>query len=46
LQKNLELGNFKEKMKEDQEKIKLNLELPYLAGNIVEVCASLDLNLF
>ncbi|KAI8006310.1 hypothetical protein LOK49_LG07G03519 [Camellia lanceoleosa] len=34
---NLELESFKEKIKEDQEKIKLNKQLPYLVGNIVEI---------
>lgn len=33
----LELDSFKEKIKENQEKIKLNKQLPYLVGNIVEV---------
>ncbi|KAM0852855.1 hypothetical protein ACQ4PT_051481 [Festuca glaucescens] len=33
---NLELENFKDKIKENQEKIKLNKQLPYLVGNIVE----------
>lgn len=28
---------MKEKIKENQEKIKLNKQLPYLVGNIVEV---------
>jgi 26S proteasome regulatory subunit T5 len=30
---------MKEKIKENQEKIKLNKQLPYLVGNIVEVSA-------
>lgn len=34
---NLELDSYKEKIKENQEKIKLNKQLPYLVGNIVEV---------
>lgn len=34
---NLEWDSFKEKIKENQEKIKLNKQLPYLVGNIVEV---------
>ncbi|RAL52639.1 unnamed protein product [Cuscuta campestris] len=34
---NLELDSFKEKIKENQEKIKLNKQLPYLVGNIVEI---------
>ncbi|KAJ8620511.1 hypothetical protein MRB53_029040 [Persea americana] len=34
---NLELESFKEKIKENQEKIKLNKQLPYLVGNIVEI---------
>lgn len=38
---NLELDSFKEKIKENQEKIKLNKQLPYLVGNIVEVCLQL-----
>ncbi|CAI0460909.1 unnamed protein product [Linum tenue] len=33
---NLELESYKEKIKENQEKIKLNKQLPYLVGNIVE----------
>jgi 26S proteasome regulatory subunit T5 len=33
----LELESFKEKVKENQEKIKLNKQLPYLIDNIVEV---------
>ncbi|GJY38818.1 reverse transcriptase domain-containing protein [Tanacetum coccineum] len=33
---NLELDSFKEKIKENQEKIKLNKQFPYLVGNIVE----------
>ncbi|OAY67768.1 26S protease regulatory subunit 6A, partial [Ananas comosus] len=38
LQRNtLELESFKEKIKENQEKIKLNKQLPYLVGNIVEI---------
>lgn len=31
------MDSFKEKVKENQEKIKLNKQLPYLVGNIVEV---------
>ncbi|KAK4349224.1 hypothetical protein RND71_031979 [Anisodus tanguticus] len=34
---NLDLDSFKEKIKENQEKIKLNKQLPYLVGNIVEI---------
>ena len=34
---NLECDSYKEKIKENQEKIKLNKQLPYLVGNIVEV---------
>ncbi|KAJ6793127.1 26S protease regulatory subunit 6A-like protein [Iris pallida] len=34
---NLEHESFKEKIKENQEKIKLNKQLPYLVGNIVEI---------
>lgn len=37
---NLELDSFKDKIKENQEKIKLNKQLPYLVGNIVEVIVS------
>ncbi|MBA0573645.1 hypothetical protein Golob_000910 [Gossypium lobatum] len=33
----LELDSYKEKIKENQEKIKLNKQLPYLVGNIVEI---------
>lgn len=33
----LEVDSFKEKIKENQEKIKLNKQLPYLVGNIVEI---------
>jgi ATP-dependent 26S proteasome regulatory subunit len=31
---NLDLESFKEKIKENQEKIKLNRQLPYSIGNI------------
>jgi 26S proteasome regulatory subunit T5 len=34
---NLDLESFKEKIKENQEKIKLNKQLPYSIGNIVEM---------
>ncbi|RXH82226.1 hypothetical protein DVH24_036567 [Malus domestica] len=34
---NLELDSYKDKIKENQEKIKLNKQLPYLVGNIVEI---------
>ncbi|XP_022965741.1 26S proteasome regulatory subunit 6A homolog [Cucurbita maxima] len=34
---NLDLESLKEKIKENQEKIKLNKQLPYLVGNIVEI---------
>ncbi|KAL9305505.1 putative proteasome endopeptidase complex [Arabidopsis thaliana] len=34
---NLDLESVKEKIKENQEKIKLNKQLPYLVGNIVEI---------
>ncbi|KAL2529100.1 Proteasome endopeptidase complex [Forsythia ovata] len=34
---NLDLDSLKEKIKENQEKIKLNKQLPYLVGNIVEL---------
>ena len=33
----LEHDAMKEKIKENQEKIKLNKQLPYLVGNVVEV---------
>ena len=36
---NLELESYKDKIKENQEKIKLNKQLPYLVGNIVEVAS-------
>lgn len=29
---------MKEKIKENLEKVKLNKQLPYLVGNVVEVC--------
>ncbi|XP_028223661.1 26S proteasome regulatory subunit 6A homolog [Glycine soja] len=34
---NLTLESYKDKIKENQEKIKLNKQLPYLVGDIVEV---------
>jgi 26S proteasome regulatory subunit T5 len=34
---NLDAGGLKERVKENKEKIKLNNQLPYLVGNIVEV---------
>ncbi|KAK4768748.1 hypothetical protein SAY86_026898 [Trapa natans] len=34
---NLEFDSYKEKIKENLEKIKLNKQLPYLVGNIVEI---------
>ncbi|KAK6915610.1 AAA ATPase, AAA+ lid domain [Dillenia turbinata] len=34
---NMDWDSFKEKIKENQEKIKLNKQLPYLVGNIVEI---------
>ncbi|WVZ78320.1 hypothetical protein U9M48_026056 [Paspalum notatum var. saurae] len=34
---NLDLESFKDKIKENQEKIKLNKQLLYLVGNIVEL---------
>ncbi|MQL90184.1 hypothetical protein Taro_022776, partial [Colocasia esculenta] len=34
---NLDLESYKEKIKENLEKIKLNKQLPYLVGNIVEI---------
>ena len=37
---NLECDSYKEKIKENQEKIKLNKQLPYLVGNIVEVLST------
>ena len=33
----LELDGLRDKTKENQEKIKLNKQLPYLVGNVVEV---------
>ena len=39
----MELDSYKEKIKENQEKIKLNKQLPYLVGNIVEVILSFSL---
>lgn len=39
----MEWESFKEKIKENQEKIKLNKQLPYLVGNIVEVILSFPL---
>ena len=36
---NLDLESYKEKTKENMEKIKLNKQLPYLVGNIVEVAS-------
>ncbi|GJV35681.1 reverse transcriptase domain-containing protein [Tanacetum coccineum] len=39
---NLELDSFKDKIKENQEKIKLNKQLPYLVGNIVESTVGKD----
>ncbi|KAF9622090.1 hypothetical protein IFM89_029374 [Coptis chinensis] len=33
----LDLDSYKDKIKENQEKIKLNKQLPYLVGNIVEI---------
>jgi len=33
----LELESTKEKIRDNQEKIKLNKQLPYLVGNVVEV---------
>ncbi|XP_031505411.1 26S proteasome regulatory subunit 6A homolog isoform X3 [Nymphaea colorata] len=34
---NLELENLKDNIKENQEKIKLNKQIPYLVGSIVEL---------
>lgn len=34
---NHEVNNAKDRIKENNEKIKLNKQLPYLVGNIVEV---------
>jgi 26S proteasome regulatory subunit T5 len=33
----LEVGNNQERLKENQEKIKMNKQLPYLVGNVIEV---------
>ena len=33
----LEVGNHQERLKENQEKIKMNKQLPYLVGNVIEV---------
>eukprot|EP00899_Mesostigma_viride_P016432 jgi/Mesvir1/24790/Mv22042-RA.1 len=33
----LELGSTKDKIKENQDKIKLNKQLPYMVGNVVEI---------
>lgn len=33
-----EQDSMKEKIKENKEKIKMNKQLPYLVGNVVEVC--------
>ena len=38
----MELESFKDKIKENQERFKLNKQLPYLVGNISEVRASPD----
>ncbi|KAL6547733.1 TATA-binding protein [Orobanche hederae] len=38
--RNLELDSFRAKIEENQEKIKLNKQLPYLIGNIVECHSS------
>jgi 26S proteasome regulatory subunit T5 len=40
----LEEDATKEKIKENQEKIKLNKQLPYLVGNVVEVGWQSNLN--
>jgi ATP-dependent 26S proteasome regulatory subunit len=32
--------SMKEKIKENKDKIKMNKQLPYLVGNVVEVCRS------
>jgi 26S proteasome regulatory subunit T5 len=34
-----EQNNLKERIKENQEKVKVNKQLPYLVANIVEVCS-------
>lgn len=36
-----EQAAFKERIKENNDKIKLNKQLPYLVGNVVEVCFTL-----
>ena len=33
-----EQNSMKEKIKDNQNKIKLNKQLPYLVGNVLEVC--------
>ncbi|RVW31597.1 26S proteasome regulatory subunit 6A-like A [Vitis vinifera] len=43
---NMEWDSYKEKIKENQEKIKLNKQLPYLVGNIVEVILSFSVLIF
>lgn len=35
-----EQTSMKEKIKDNKEKIKMNKQLPYLVGNIVEVCVT------
>jgi 26S proteasome regulatory subunit T5 len=37
---NFEHSSVKDRIKENNEKIKLNKQLPYLVGNVVEVRAS------
>ncbi|KAL6515112.1 hypothetical protein OROHE_018744 [Orobanche hederae] len=39
--RNLELDSFRAKIEENQEKIKLNKQLPYLVGNIIEAIQAL-----
>ncbi len=38
-----EQAAFKERIKENNDKIKLNRQLPYLVGNVVEVCSNSQL---
>ncbi|KAL6548010.1 hypothetical protein OROHE_009715 [Orobanche hederae] len=40
--RNLELDSFRAKIEENQEKIKLNKQLPYLVGNVVEAFVVID----
>ncbi|KAL6579060.1 Cullin-associated NEDD8-dissociated protein 1 [Orobanche minor] len=40
--RNLELDSFRAKIEENQKKIKLNKQLPYLVGNVVEAFVVID----